>query len=84
PGFWQMLVDAGWEGSEKVRVITGGEALSLSLGEALINRSETIWNMYGPTETTVYSTYKKVKETQDIPYIGRPVDNMQSYILDKE
>ncbi|MRX41949.1 amino acid adenylation domain-containing protein, partial [Flavobacterium sp. LC2016-23] len=84
PGFWQMLVDAGWEGSDKVRVITGGEALSLSLGESLIQYSETIWNMYGPTETTVYSTYKKVRETQDIQYIGRPVDNMQSYILDKE
>ncbi|WP_281322336.1 non-ribosomal peptide synthetase [Flavobacterium aestivum] len=82
PGFWQMLVDAGWQGSNKVRAITGGEALSLSLGESLIQSTETIWNMYGPTETTVYSTYKKVKETQDIPYIGRPVDNMQSYILD--
>ncbi|MBC8757078.1 amino acid adenylation domain-containing protein [Kordia sp. YSTF-M3] len=84
PGFWQMLVDAGWEGSETVRVITGGEALSLSLGQSLINYSQTIWNMYGPTETTVYATYKMVEQTQDIPYIGRPVDNAQSYILDED
>ncbi|MBC8757076.1 amino acid adenylation domain-containing protein [Kordia sp. YSTF-M3] len=84
PGFWQMLVDAGWKGSETVRVITGGEALSLSLGQSLINYSQTIWNMYGPTETTVYATYKMVKKTQDIQYIGRPVDNAQSYILDED
>ena len=84
PGFWQMLVDAGWQGDEHLRVITGGEALSPSLGGALIAKTEKLWNMYGPTETTVYSTWKLVTDVSDIPYIGTPVDNMQAYILDDQ
>ena len=84
PGFWQMLVDAGWQGDDHLRIITGGEALSPSLGAALIAKTEKLWNMYGPTETTVYSTWKLVNEVADIPYIGTPVDNMQAYILDDQ
>ena len=84
PGFWQMLVDAGWQGDDHLRIITGGEALSPSLGAALIAKTEKLWNMYGPTETTVYSTWKLVNDVADIPYIGTPVDNMQAYILDDQ
>jgi amino acid adenylation domain-containing protein len=43
-------------------------------------------NNYGPTENTVIVTYKILRpgaETEELPPIGRPVDNVQVYLLDQ-
>jgi len=44
-----------------------------------------LFNVYGPTETTVWSSVYEVKEANgsSIP-IGRPIDNTQLYVLDKQ
>jgi amino acid adenylation domain-containing protein/non-ribosomal peptide synthase protein (TIGR01720 family) len=87
PATWQMLIAAGWPGATNLKILCGGEALSVSLAEQLLDRSCTLWNMYGPTEATVWATtYQVLPETIDyqpikIP-IGKPMANIQTYILD--
>ncbi len=64
-------------------LLTGADTLhhypSPSLPFALVNN-------YGPTEATVVTTYGLVPPTEHAnlpPSIGRPIDNMQVYILDE-
>lgn len=78
-----MLFEAGWQGSERLKVLCGGEAFPLDVAAKLVDRVGSVWNMYGPTETTVWSACHELKEaTGSIP-IGRPIDNTQIYVLDR-
>jgi amino acid adenylation domain-containing protein len=45
-----------------------------------------LWNHYGPTETHVVTAYLLSGEAStwpDLPPIGKPIDNTQAYILDR-
>jgi amino acid adenylation domain-containing protein len=73
-------------------IVFGGEALELQLlkpwYERAVNRGARLINMYGITETTVHTTYRPltaadVDHTGASP-IGRPIPDMQIYILDKQ
>ncbi len=83
PATWRMLLASGWDRSEAVRVLCGGEALSRELAESLLEVTDSLWNVYGPTETTIWSAIQQVREmcTTTVP-IGHPVANTQLYILD--
>lgn len=83
PATWRMLLDAGWEGSNELKILCGGEALSSELAQALIIRGSALWNMYGPTETTIWSSADKVEPNGKVVTIGRPIANTQIYVLDK-
>lgn len=39
-------------------------------------------NAYGPTEATVYTTFADCEPTGEAPSIGRPIDNVNVYVLD--
>lgn len=61
-------------------VIYAGE--SCDLNTALYwAQHVTLYNCYGPTEATVNATYKKI-DNGNIKLIGKPIDNVQCYILD--
>ena len=79
PTTWRMLVDAGWHGDDRLRMLVGGEALTPELARRLLPHGE-LWNMYGPTETTVWSAIKRIDDADDIT-IGRPIDHTQLYVL---
>jgi amino acid adenylation domain-containing protein len=81
PTTWQMLLDAGWAGSESLKVVCGGEALPRALAEQLLSRCASLWHMYGPTETTVWSSIRKL-EPGDGPALGGPIANTRFYVLD--
>lgn len=81
PATWRMLIDAGWSQPLPIRIITGGEALPLTLARQLLERCGQVWNMYGPTETTIYATAKELSATDEVITIGRPLANMQVYVL---
>ena len=83
PSTWGMLLEAGWSGNKKLKVLCGGEALSSKLAAELQKRSSSVWNLYGPTEATIWSTIHLVKEEEKTVPIGRPIANTQTYILDK-
>ncbi|NEO15578.1 MAG: amino acid adenylation domain-containing protein [Moorea sp. SIO3E8] len=72
-------------------VIFGGEALDFHSLEPWFERhGETLpqlVNMYGITETTVHVTHYPINSRNiqegTSSVIGRPIDNMQAYVLDK-
>ena len=82
PATWRMLIDSGWKGRPRLRVLCGGEALAPSLAAELSERAGEVWNMYGPTETTVWSTVKKMEPGARVT-IGAPIDNTTVYVLDQ-
>lgn len=82
PGFYQLLFDAGWKGSKHLRVLCGGDLLSVALAEKLLNSCAVVWNMYGPTETTIWSGIKQLCRPEDASNIGAPIHNTQFYLLD--
>ena len=69
---------------EGVKVIlSAGEAFSPELCEQVYGCTDgEIYNGYGPTETTVGTTFAKVKKPGEIT-IGRPMSNVQIYILNQ-
>ena len=83
PSSWRMLVEAGWEGHGRFKILCGGEALKGELAQALLERCEggVVWNGYGPTETTIYSLVSVVADAERIT-IGRPVVNTNVYVVD--
>ena len=80
PSTWRILLDAGWQGKKDIKVLTGGEALTVELLEGLKRLTPHVYNLYGPTETTIWSTLSEMK--RDLPTIGCPLANTQAYILD--
>jgi amino acid adenylation domain-containing protein len=85
PATWRMLLHAGWQESEGLRLaLCGGEALLSDLAERLRLRAAELWNVYGPTETTIWSTVHRVDGSgQGTVPIGRPIRNTRVYVLDR-
>jgi thioesterase domain-containing protein/acyl carrier protein len=83
PSTWRLLIGAGWSrAAGELKVLCGGEALSVELANELMDRGDFVWNLYGPTETTVWSSVSRVRRDGAVT-IGRPVQNTQFYILDR-
>ena len=83
PATWRLLLESGWKGDRKLKVLVGGEALPSELAHQLVECCGEVWNMYGPTETTIWSTVYRVRDKHDgtVP-IGRPIANTRTYVLD--
>jgi amino acid adenylation domain-containing protein len=82
PATWRLLLEAGWQHSSRLAILCGGEALSRELATQLLARGSCLWNLYGPTEATVWSTVHEVQPQEGSISIGRPLANMQTYVLD--
>ncbi|HEX8276908.1 MAG TPA: amino acid adenylation domain-containing protein [Longimicrobiaceae bacterium] len=84
PATWRLLLLSGWTGTPGLRVLCGGEALPAELAGQLRARAAEVWNVYGPTEATVWATVHPVgaEERGDPVAIGRPIANLQAYVLD--
>lgn len=62
-------------------IIVGGEACPSELPE-LWAKGRRFFNAYGPTEATVWATVAECFDGSSKPTIGRPIRNVQVYILD--
>ncbi|MGB7272347.1 MAG: amino acid adenylation domain-containing protein [Geitlerinemataceae cyanobacterium] len=62
-------------------LIVAGEACSPDL-VAQWGQNRLFFNAYGPTEATVCATIARCTDGSRKPPIGRPIDNVQVYILD--
>jgi amino acid adenylation domain-containing protein len=82
PATWRLLLEVGWEGDRRLKILCGGEAFPRELANRLVERSGEVWNMYGPTETTIWSAIYAVEEGEGQVPIGRPIANTQLYVLD--
>jgi acyl-coenzyme A synthetase/AMP-(fatty) acid ligase/acyl carrier protein len=83
PITFRMLIEAGWSGSPRLKVLCGGEALGRELANQLVERADSVWNMYGPTETTIWSATAQVQRADGPVPIGPPIDNTRFYVLDR-
>ena len=82
PATWRMLLEAGWTGDPRLKILIGGEAVSQKLASQLVQKSSSVWNVYGPTETTIWSTTSQL-DGESAVTIGRPIGNTEIFILDK-
>lgn len=84
PATWRGLVETGWPGDPRLRILCGGEGLPRDLAEALIARAGEVWNVYGPTETTIWSTCARITSGAEPVPIGRAIDNTSLHVLDAQ
>jgi len=70
------------------RLIIGGESLSSSLLNRILNKSINVINAYGPTETTIWSTSKLYSHKESahplFVSLGKPFNNEKLYVLDSQ
>ncbi|UOB81927.1 amino acid adenylation domain-containing protein (plasmid) [Bacillus sp. ZJS3] len=80
----EPLLELDWSSNHTLKfMLTGGERLVISKGYNIPFR---LINHYGPTENTVVTTFGEVDVTgkrSESPSIGKPIANVQTYILDK-
>ncbi|HEY0735649.1 MAG TPA: amino acid adenylation domain-containing protein, partial [Herpetosiphonaceae bacterium] len=82
PATWRLLLAAGWQGNDRLKVLCGGEALPPELAKQLLGLGVELWNMYGPTETTIWSAVDRIDGRDETITVGRPIANTEIYILD--
>jgi amino acid adenylation domain-containing protein len=84
-GVAEILFTRSWPGQMKLRwFTTGGDRLRVRPPAGL---PFPVLNGYGPTENTVFSTFSLVlpqSGQKQLPPIGRPLQNVQAYVLDEE
>jgi nonribosomal peptide synthetase DhbF len=83
PSTWRMLLETNWRPAQGFRAFCGGEALSRTLADEILEHVDELWNLYGPTETTIWSTLDQVERDGAPISIGRPIGNTQVYVLDQ-
>ncbi len=83
PTTWRVLVDSGWAGDARLKILSGGEALPSDLAAALLTRCGALWNVYGPTETTIWSSARRVtrEDTAGTIPVGRPLGSTELYVI---
>ncbi|MBW3602360.1 MAG: amino acid adenylation domain-containing protein, partial [Actinobacteria bacterium] len=81
PSVWQLVLDAGWEGSDRLAAVCGGEPALPSLWSALAARAGSAWNAYGPTEATIWATVAQVDDPDAVD-LGEPLGNGTVHVLD--
>jgi amino acid adenylation domain-containing protein len=84
PMTWQLLLEAGWCGTPRLKMLCGGEAMPRTLAEQLLACGGELWNMYGPTETTVWSSALQVASGEGPVLLGPPIANTQFHVLDAQ
>jgi amino acid adenylation domain-containing protein len=82
PSTWRLLTASGWKGAPDLKSLCGGEPLPYDLIRELLPNVKELWNMYGPTETTVWSTCCRITDAAAPVFIGRPIANTKTFILD--
>ena len=83
PATWRLLLATGWQGEQRLKILSGGEAMTRSLADRLLPCCASLWNMYGPTETTIWSAVYQVEPGTDVVSIGQPIANTQIYAIDR-
>ncbi len=67
------------------RIFCGGESLTLETIERFHARCYAeLYNLYGPTEACIDATCWQVEPKARCVRIGRPIDNVQCYVLDRQ
>ncbi|HEX5748907.1 MAG TPA: non-ribosomal peptide synthase/polyketide synthase [Archangium sp.] len=87
PSQLQVLLETGWleETPRPITLLVGGEAIPETLWRRLAaSRTVRTFNVYGPTECTVDATVCPVTAEYGRPVLGRPIENVRLYVLDRD
>jgi thioesterase domain-containing protein/acyl carrier protein len=78
------LLRTGWLPNAVQTITLAGEALDAQLVDDIHRNTgvRRVWNAYGPTECTVYATAILFPPGLKSSVIGRPIANVQVYVLD--
>ncbi len=82
PATWRLLLDTDWAGRADLKALCGGDMLNRKMANQILEKVGSLWNVYGPTETTVWATCGQIKQDDSPITIGKPIANVQIYILD--
>ncbi|MCD9881083.1 non-ribosomal peptide synthetase [Streptomyces guryensis] len=85
PSAFSHLLAGRLSGARPRAVALAGEALAAHTVRDIraAMPGARVANIYGPTEATVYTTYWHTDtDTATTPPIGRPIDNVSTYVLD--
>lgn len=83
PSQLRLLLDDDATDLSVKMLLVGGEAFDQNLWHTLAQQAATkSYNVYGPTECTVDATTCLIRSEVDRPTIGRPLANVQTYVLD--
>ncbi len=85
PSQLESWIAAGLLGGARAlrMVLIGGESIGEApWGKIARCRGVDFYNVYGPSECTVDATAALVRQTPDVPTIGRPIANTKIYLLD--
>ena len=82
PSSFRLLLESGFKGKENFKVFCAGEAFPKDLAQKLLPICAEVWNLYGPTEATVYTTLHKISARDSRILIGKPLHNVETYVLD--
>ncbi|WP_338894782.1 amino acid adenylation domain-containing protein [Streptomyces sp. TG1A-60] len=83
PSMWRLLLATGWTPPAELTVLSGGEALPLSVAEGLHASARVLWNLYGPTEATIWASAHRVTSVGAFVPLGEPLPNLQLHVLDE-
>ncbi|HEY2236960.1 MAG TPA: amino acid adenylation domain-containing protein [Candidatus Angelobacter sp.] len=85
PSQMTLLLDAGLrEAQIDMTFLIGGEAIHVDLWNILGSQPQLhCYNHYGPTECTVNITVGRIQQEDKAPNLGRPLENIEVYILDR-
>jgi amino acid adenylation domain-containing protein len=84
PSTWRLLLEAGWQGDNHMKILCGGEELPIQLANILKPLGAALWNLYGPTETTIWSMARHITSLDGPISLGKPIANTQIYLLDEQ
>jgi amino acid adenylation domain-containing protein len=82
PSLIRNLLDSGWQPQAGLRLLIGGEALTIDVAQRLACAAG-VFNVYGPTEATIWASMHRVRPGDErAPPIGKPIWNTQLHVLD--
>ncbi len=84
PVLWRGLLDAGWTGSQSLRLFSRDEPLTPELADRLLPCGAELWNLYGTAETAGACMAASVTAGRTASLAGRPLANVQIHLLDSQ
>lgn len=82
PSVWMSLLDAGWQGQPRIRVICSGESRDRRLAGQLLDRCAELWSLYVCPEATIAAAAHRMLPNDDTVAIGRPLAGTRLVVLD--
>lgn len=66
---------------ERLTVISVGEPLPENVAKAWLHSGIRLFNSYGLTETSIWSTYKRVRTSDEARVVGQPIEGVNVHIV---